>query len=91
MRSSEEIMADMPEDMRVKLADITEMFSKLLANPEAFMPKAECKVCGENRSQDLVAHGPGVARFMYYPCRHSEVHKDHVSTWYDENDEEVEV
>ncbi|URC22692.1 hypothetical protein KASHIRA_01180 [Serratia phage vB_SmaM-Kashira] len=94
MRSTEEIMADMPEDMRERAEKATKTllgFVKAMADPEAFMPKTECKVCGENRSQDLVAHGPGVARFMYYPCRHSEVHKDHVSTWYDENDNEVEV
>lgn len=94
MRSSEEIMAAMPEDMRERAEKATKTllgFVKAMADPEAFMPKVECKVCGENRSQDLVAHGPGIARFMYYPCRHSSLHKDHVSTWYDENDEKVDV
>lgn len=94
MRSSEEIMSAMPEDMRKRAEEATKTlmgFVKAMADPEAFMPKVECKVCGEERSQDLVSHGPGVARFMYYPCRHSSVHKGHVSTWYDEDDREVEV
>lgn len=94
LRSSEEIMADMPEDMRKRAEKATKTlmsFVKAMAYPEAFMPKTLCKVCGETRSQDLVVHGPGVARFVYYPCNHSSAHTCGTTTWFDEHDQEVNV
>lgn len=94
LRSTEEIMAEMPEDMRDRAERATKTlmgFVKAMADPEAFMPKTLCKVCGETRSQDLVAHGPGVARFVYFPCKHSSSHTSGTSTWFDENDNKVEV
>lgn len=94
LRSSEEIMADMPEDMRKRAEKATKTilgFLNALGDPESFMPKTLCKVCGVERSQDLVAHGPGVARFVYFPCKHSSSHTCGTSTWFDENDNKVEV
>lgn len=94
LRSPEEIMAEMPEDMRGRAERATKTlmgFVKVMADPEAFMPKTLCKVCGETRSQDLVAHGPGVARFMYHPCRHSSSHDCGTTTWFDQENNEVEV
>lgn len=83
------------EEMEERAQDALKIllgFAKVMAeDPESMMPRAECKVCGEERSQDLVAHGPFVARFMYYPCRHSELIKANVSYWFDEDDRKVEV
>lgn len=85
---SREDMEKRAEEARLTLLGFVKAMAE---NPEAMMPRAECKVCGEERSQDLVAHGPFVARFMYYPCRHSELCKDNVSYWFDEDDRKVDV
>lgn len=97
MKKLEGIMDKMPEDMRrraeeaVKAVQSSGWLKALWADPEAFMPTAECKICKEDRKQDLVAMGPGIARFVYYPCQHSSNHEFGVESWYNEEDERVEV
>lgn len=50
-----------------------------------FLPKpifGFCKICKEDREEDLVAHGPGVAVLMYYPCNHIQKSTKEKSFWY---------
>lgn len=55
-------------------------------------PKGLCKVCNEEKEQDIVLMGPNVATFMFYPCRHSVRYENaKPDEWRDENNNIVHL
>lgn len=47
-----------------------------------------CKVCNEEREEDLVAHGPGVGVLMFFPCHHVVHSTKQRSVWYHSEDKD---
>lgn len=71
---------------------VEELFSGSL-KPQVFtQPKGLCKVCGEERVEDLLYHGAGKGALIYLPCRHS-VHfaNGQPEVWEDSEGNEVEI
>ena len=92
MRDIEEILKDMDPEMRDRANKAREFLSKL--SPKLFtleLPKALCKVCNEQHEMDIVAHGPGVCVVQFFPCLHVEKTCGKVSTWYDKDDNEIDI
>lgn len=61
-----------------KLGTLDPRKSFILNVPEI---KGLCKLCNEERDEDLVAHGPGVSVFMYYPCKHKVTYTHDEESW----------
>jgi hypothetical protein len=86
--SKEELEARIKATMK----EVAPLLSRIMKSPELLMPAADCMICMTERKQDLVAHGPRQAVFVYHPCKHRSVHMTGKPTlWYDGDELKLEV